>query len=117
MQVGRVNVVYVFFCAVARHAQIADHLAGSDNFSLIHVVVGVVFAQMAVVIIPLFIKASDPDPPASVLVPAKGFYWREVDLHFNGETMTYTQTCKDFIEVDEPTPFDDQQTQQPRKRF
>lgn len=42
---------------------------------------------------------------------------REVDLHFNGETMTYTQTCKDFIEVDEPTPFDDQQTQQPRKRF
>ena len=41
---------------------------------------------------------------------------REVDLHFNGETMTYTQTCKDFIEVDEPTPFDDQQTQQPRKR-
>lgn len=42
---------------------------------------------------------------------------REVDLHFNGETMTYTQTCKDFIEVDEPTPFDDQQIQQPRKRF
>lgn len=42
---------------------------------------------------------------------------REVDLHFNGETMTYTQTAKDFIEVDEPTPFDDQQTQQPRKRF
>lgn len=42
---------------------------------------------------------------------------REVDLHFNGETMTYTQTAKEFIEVDEPTPFDDQQTQQPRKRF
>ena len=42
---------------------------------------------------------------------------REVDLHFNGETMTYTQTAKEFIEVNEPTPFDDQQTQQPRKRF
>lgn len=42
---------------------------------------------------------------------------REVDLHFNGETMTYTQTCKGFVEVDEPTPFDDQQAQQPRKRF
>lgn len=39
---------------------------------------------------------------------------REVDLHFNGETMTYTQMAKNFIEVDEPTPFDDQQ---PRKRF
>lgn len=39
---------------------------------------------------------------------------REVDLHFNGETMTYTQTAKEFIEVDEPTPFDDQQ---PRRRF
>lgn len=42
---------------------------------------------------------------------------REVDLHFNGETMTYTQTCKGFTEVDEPTPFDDQQPQQPRMRF
>ena len=42
---------------------------------------------------------------------------REVDLHFNGETMTYTQTAKEFTETDEPTPFDDQQTQQPRKRF
>lgn len=39
---------------------------------------------------------------------------REVDLHFNGETMTYTQTTKDLIEVDEPTPFNEQQ---PRKRF
>ena len=39
---------------------------------------------------------------------------REVDLHFNGETMTYTQTAKEFIETDEPTPFDGQQ---PRKRF
>lgn len=42
---------------------------------------------------------------------------REVDLHFNGETMTYTQITKGFIEVDEPTPFDDQQPQQPRRRF
>lgn len=39
---------------------------------------------------------------------------REVDLHFNGETMTYTQMSKEFVEVDEPTPFDNQQ---PRKRF
>lgn len=38
----------------------------------------------------------------------------EVDLLFNGETMTYTQRLKDFedcYEVDEPTPFD-----RPRKR-
>lgn len=42
---------------------------------------------------------------------------REVDLHFNGETMTYTQIAKDFLEVDEPTPFDDQTQQQPRRRF
>ena len=44
---------------------------------------------------------------------------REVDLYFNGETMTYTQTAKEFQEVDEPTPFDDPQTdtQQPRRRF
>ena len=30
---------------------------------------------------------------------------RYADLHFNGETMTYTQVAKDFIEVDEPTPW------------
>lgn len=39
---------------------------------------------------------------------------REVDLIFNGETMTYTQTLKGFTKVDTPAPFDDQQ---PRKRF
>ena len=39
---------------------------------------------------------------------------REVDLYFNGETMTYTQTARKFIKVDEPTPFDDQQ---PRRHF
>ena len=31
---------------------------------------------------------------------------REVDLHFNGETMTYTQTVKGYTVTDEPTPFD-----------
>lgn len=43
---------------------------------------------------------------------------REVDLHFNGETMTYTQTANGFadglIPTDEPTPFDEPQ---PRRRF
>ncbi len=31
----------------------------------------------------------------------------DVDLHFDGGTMTYTQTCSEFIEVNEPTPFDE----------
>lgn len=29
----------------------------------------------------------------------------DVDLYFNGETMTYTQIGSDFIETNEPTPF------------
>lgn len=39
---------------------------------------------------------------------------REVDLYFNGTTMTYTQTAKDFCEVNEPSPFDGPQQ---RRRF
>ena len=31
---------------------------------------------------------------------------RRVDLRFNGETMTYTQLCKEFEPVDVETPFD-----------
>lgn len=38
---------------------------------------------------------------------------RFADLHFNGETMTYSQLATDFIEVNEPTPFDDKA--QPKK--
>lgn len=30
----------------------------------------------------------------------------DVDLFFNGETMTYSQLATDFIETNEPTPFD-----------
>ena len=37
----------------------------------------------------------------------------DVDLLFNGETMTYSQTIKEFIELHEPTPFD----KEPGKRF
>jgi hypothetical protein len=33
---------------------------------------------------------------------------RTVDLRFNGETMTYTQTFKDFAQVDVKTPFDEE---------
>ena len=38
---------------------------------------------------------------------------RTVNLRFNGETMTYTQTCKDFTVVDEETPFDDDEGWKP----
>lgn len=31
----------------------------------------------------------------------------DVDLHFDGATMTYTQTAGEFIETNEPTPFDE----------
>lgn len=31
----------------------------------------------------------------------------DVDLHFDGATMTYTQTSAEFTEIDEPTPFDE----------
>ena len=31
----------------------------------------------------------------------------DVDLHFDGATMTYTQVCGEFIETNEPTPFDE----------
>lgn len=37
----------------------------------------------------------------------------DVDLLFNGETMTYSQTIKEFMELHEPTPFD----KEPGKRF
>lgn len=42
---------------------------------------------------------------------------REVDLHFDGGTMTYKQLAHDFTSYDGPTPFDDQQAQKPRTRF
>lgn len=40
---------------------------------------------------------------------------REVDLRFDGETMTYTQVAKGYTEVSEPTPFDEQQ--KPRRYY
>lgn len=30
---------------------------------------------------------------------------RQIDLYFNGETMTYTQMANEFVEIDEPTPW------------
>lgn len=40
---------------------------------------------------------------------------REVDLRFDGETMTYTQVAKGYTEVSEPMPFDEQQ--KPRRYY
>lgn len=40
---------------------------------------------------------------------------REVDLRFDGETMTYTQVAKGYTEVSEPTPFDEQR--KPRRYY
>lgn len=40
----------------------------------------------------------------------------EVDLLFNGETMTYSQIAREFTEVHEPTPFDEP-TQTKQMRF
>lgn len=32
----------------------------------------------------------------------------DIDMLFDGDTMTYKQLCNDYIEVNEPTPFDEQ---------
>ena len=64
------NVVGVFRAAVAGAAQIADHVSGLDIGTLREIgLVGVVFAQMGVVIVTFLIQAADPNPPAALFQP------------------------------------------------
>ena len=70
-----VDVVGIFRSAVAGAAQIADHVSGLDIGTLREIgLVGVVFAQMGVVIVTFLIQAADPNPPAAIGVPANGFH-------------------------------------------
>ena len=79
MQVRRIDIVSVFAGAVAGHAEVSDDLARGHDLSFVHVVVGMILAQVCIVIVPLAVEAADPDAPAAVLVPADrldiaGFY-------------------------------------------
>ena len=75
MKVGFVNIISIFRRTVAGTPQITDNVSGLDDGSFFQTgLIGVIFAQMGIVLIPFFVKAADTKPPASVLVPANGFY-------------------------------------------
>ena len=74
MQVGRGNVVGVFRRTVSGAPEIADDVPGCDGAADFKVaLVGIIFPEMGVIVIPLFVKAADTNAPAAVLVPAQGF--------------------------------------------
>jgi len=75
MEMDGFDVVGVFHGAVARMPHIADHVSGGYDASLLQVKgVGEVLPQVCVIVIALFVKAADSDPPSPVLVPAKGLH-------------------------------------------
>ena len=58
-----------------RDSHIPDHVSGGHNASLAQcALVGVILAQMGVIVGPFLVEAADADSPASVLVPAQGFH-------------------------------------------
>ena len=80
MQVGHVNVVYIFLFAVTRMPHIANHLPRRHHASFLQILtVREILPQMRIVIITLPVKTADSKPPAAILVPADslhitGFY-------------------------------------------
>ena len=69
------DVVHIFLGGIARMSHVPDHIPGGHHAALLKPLsVGIVLAQVGVIIISLLVKASDPDTPAAVLIPAKGLH-------------------------------------------
>ena len=75
MQMRLVDIVHILRGAVAGSAHITNHIPGLHDTPFLQIEsVRKAFPQMGVIVIPLFVKAPDTDPPAAVLVPAKSFH-------------------------------------------
>lgn len=75
MQMHLVNIIDIFRSTVSGMPHIADHIARRNQTSLCKSFrIGIILAQVGVVVIPLLVKAADAQPPAPVLVPANCFY-------------------------------------------
>ena len=75
MQVGFVDVIRVFRGAVAGAPEIADDIPGGDDAAFLQLaLIGVILAQMGIIVVPFFVKAADAEPPSAVLIPADGFH-------------------------------------------
>ena len=74
MQMRNIDIVFVFFAAVAGHAEITYHIAGGDDLPLIHIGVGVISPQMSIIIVPLAVKTPYTYAPAALPVPTDRFH-------------------------------------------
>ena len=75
VQVRFIDVVGVFRTAVAGPAKVTDDIPGLYDASFLQTfMVRVVFSQMGVVVITLFVETADAKTPAAILIPADGFY-------------------------------------------
>ncbi len=75
MEVDGIDVIRVFFGAVAGVSHVADDVSGSDHASFFKIKgIREVLAQVGIVIVALAVKAADADAPSAILIPAKGFH-------------------------------------------
>ena len=82
MQVGFINIICIFRSAVTGPSKISNDISGGDDAAFFKVcLIWVILAQMGIIIISFFIKASDSQTPASVLVPADGLHIAGFDRH------------------------------------
>ena len=69
------DVVHIFLLRVARVTHVSNHVPGSHHTALLQPFrIGIILAQMGVIIISLMVKAADSDPPPAVFVPAQSLH-------------------------------------------
>ena len=72
VQMGDLDIVYVFFVAVAGVTHVTNYISCGHNAAFLQFfVIGEILSQMCIIIVALFIKAADSDAPAAVTIPAK----------------------------------------------
>lgn len=75
MQMYLINVIDIFRITITGMTHVADDVPGLYLAALLQPFgIGIVLAQVSVVIIAFLVEASDSDAPAAVAVPAQGFY-------------------------------------------
>ena len=83
VKVGFFNIIGIFCAAVPSPSEITDDITSLDIAALLKCfVVRVIFPEMGIVIIPLFVKAADAKAPAAVLIPANGFHIAGFDSNY-----------------------------------
>ena len=72
MQMCLINVIHILCSAVACMPHITDDIPRKNDRTFFQLrLVGKSLPQMRIIIVSLFVKAADTDPPAPVLVPAQ----------------------------------------------